>query len=100
MPLGGGIQTLGDGVQTSAGSEWHSGVSISGMSIRVSGISSISSVSQISTITIVGISIGISRALANMVGRDDSSLGHSIQTLGDGVQASAGSEWHSGVSIS
>merc|ERR1712062_789889 len=93
MPLGGSIQSLGDWVQTSAGAEWHSGISISGMSIRISGISVSAEVSAI-----VGIGISIGRALAMVV--DDSSLGHGVQALGDGVKTSAGSEWHSGISIS
>merc|ERR1719228_1648428 len=93
MALGGGIQSLCDWVQTSAGSEWHSGVSISSMSIRISGISVSTEVSAI-----VGIGISIGRSLAMVV--DDCSLGHGVQALGDGVQTSAGSEWDSGISIS
>merc|ERR1712186_181314 len=93
MALGGSIQSLGDWVQTGAGSEWHSGISRSGMSIRISGISVSTEVSAI-----VGIGVSIGRSLAMVV--DDCSLGHGVQALGDGVQTSAGSEWDTGISIS
>merc|ERR1712001_11388 len=70
--LGHGVQALCDGVETSAGSEWDSGISISGMSIRISGISSvISTIAEgVSAIAIVSISIRISGTLGNGVGWD------------------------------
>merc|ERR1719412_765457 len=75
-------KTLGDGVKTGAGPEWHSMVGIVPVGIGIAGIA------------IVGISI--SRPLLLMVHK---SLGGGVQSLGDGVKASAGSEWHSMVSI-
>merc|ERR1719369_1410646 len=59
--------SLGYGVKSSAGSEWHSGVSISSTGIRISGISSISSVSTISSISPVS----------------------SISTIGEGISSIA-----------
>merc|ERR1719348_2265317 len=86
-PLGHSIKSLGDWVKTSAGAKRNS--SRISIGIGVSGI--------------VGISI--SRPLANVVSSISSigkgnSLGHSIKSLCNGVQTSAGAKWDSsGISI-
>merc|ERR1719385_715727 len=55
------------------------------------GVSSISIGSIVSLR--IGISLGISRPLANVVSSgDDSALGHGVKSLGDGVQTGAGAE--------
>merc|ERR1719187_2920092 len=64
VSLGGCIKALGDGVQTSGGSEGDSSV---GITTEV---------------------VGVSGPLAIVVGNGKSSLGHWVKTLGDGVQTS------------
>merc|ERR1711937_234160 len=92
ISLGGSIKTLGDGVETSAGSKRNSCISNRG-SVRVSSIESIS------------ISFSISRPLAKVVSIVSRvskvggiSLGGSIKSLGDGVETSAGAKGNSGIS--
>ena len=68
VSLGGGIQALGDGVQTGGGSEGDTSDSVA---------------------TEV---VGVSGPLAIVVGNGKSSLGHRVQSLGDGVQSRGGSE--------
>jgi len=82
--LGHGVQSLGDGVKTSAGAEGNT----------ISGSEAIG-VGTISTISISiqeGISISISRPLTNVVNSRKSALGHGVQSLGDGVKTGAGAE--------
>ena len=80
--LGGGIKSLGDGVQTGGGSEGNS--SNNGMAGVGEGKSSVSVATKV-----VGVGLGISGPLAvgeAVVGNGKSSLGHGVKTLGDGVQ--------------
>jgi len=92
ISLGGSIKTLGDGVETSAGSKRNSCISNRG-GVWVGSIESIS------------ISFSISRPLAKVVSIVSRvskvggiSLGGSIKSLGDGVETSAGAKGNSGIS--
>jgi len=92
ISLGGSIKTLGDGVETSAGSKRNSCISNRG-GVWVGSIESIS------------ISFSISRPLAKVVSvvsrvsiEGGISLGGSIKSLGDGVETSAGAKGNSGIS--
>merc|ERR1719462_1154730 len=78
--LGHGVQSLGDGVKTSARAE---GNAIS--SSEAIGVGTISTIS-------IGIQEGvsISRPLTNVVNSRQSALGHGVQSLGDRVKTGAG----------
>merc|ERR1719334_2912719 len=69
------------------------GIGISSIGIGVSAIG-VSSISIGSIVSLgIGISLGISRPLANVVSSgDDSALGHGVKSLGDGVQTGAGAK--------
>merc|ERR1712168_360559 len=86
--LGHRVKTLGDGVQTSGRSEGN------GSSNDNSRISISRSLAKM--VSVVGISISICSIA--MVGQGNS-LGHWIKTLGDGVQASGGSEGNSSIAV-
>merc|ERR1712241_121609 len=104
ISLGGSIKTLGDGVQSRAGSEGDTiHVGVGSIGVGVSTIGSISSIGQtsiaISSIEDSRVSLGLSRPLAvvsmvsiSIVG--DISLGDRIKTLSDGIQSGAGSKWN------
>jgi hypothetical protein len=114
--LGGGIKTLGEGVETGAGSEGNMGISsmvgissmmtIPGISkvSTISGVSNVTTISGITEMTISSISvesIGISFTLANMVTISVvtySSLGGGIKSLGKGVKTGAGSKGNMSIS--
>ena len=94
ISLGGGIKSLGDGVQTGAGAE--------GNSVAVGQVGFSFSLSLCGPLAImVGIGIG-SISIGTMgsigvatVGIGGISLGRGIKTLGDGVQTGAGAEGNS-----
>ena len=72
VSLSGGVKALGDGVLARWVSNRETGNSVSSK--------------------VVGISLSISGPLAVVVGNGKSSLGHRVQSLGDGVQSRGGSE--------
>merc|ERR1712106_916369 len=87
--LGGIIKTLGDWVQTSAGSKWNTSIAISGVDSISIGFTLAASINTTSTISWVSITIVCRQ----------SSLGHRVKTLGDKVKTSAGSKGNSTIAI-
>lgn len=93
--LGRCIKSLSDGIKPGTGSKWHSVISIAiEASIGVPSIAIVTIGIRVA-IAIVGIGISIGGSLDMVMNGDGSSLSHWVQPLGDGIQAGAGSKWHS-----
>ena len=98
-PLGNWVQSLSDGVKTSAGSKRHISIGVWEVSIGIGGSVGMSIGVWVSISMVEGISISgsLAQVVISIVG--NISLCHRVQTLGDGVQTRAGAKWNISIGV-